>query len=232
MISPRGQRLFIPVSLGNHYYSRRVLRRIFVELVAPSQQSIVFVCDRLRELIYRGREPSDESRISGKVDREVTELRRALVNAGLDANAHAQVATWALLDQDPAYTRVLQGLENLVRQDPEVAAYTSELLGKLLLRFYPGRRVSARLLEIQTRYTIVETALSLFVTEKLGFNVECYRRREDGLIVFVYARKRTELRRILGKDSLERRFLPLEDLFDSGRSPGGLDELMPLTKSA
>jgi hypothetical protein len=59
-----GQNIFVPISLGNHYYSVPVLRRLVNDYIRPSNLSIILICDRLRFLSYL---------IRGEIDTELSE---------------------------------------------------------------------------------------------------------------------------------------------------------------
>ncbi len=208
-----GKRYFIPMSIGNHYYSNRVLTRILFEVTPVSSESIIFVCDRLRQLVLRARGVLDEDEIARRVRNEVAQVRRRLVNCGMGDIPNVIVGTWDLLDQDPAFQRIRSALEEVADTCLDVRAFLRQLVVSLVGTHFEQTNVDERLTAIQTEYVLEETALSLFMTEVMGYRVEFYRRMDTGLIVFLYQQRPELLNRMLGKPDLDRTFVSLEALF-------------------
>lgn len=211
--SPKGRSLFLPISIGNHYYSSRILHRILEECVKVSHSSVIVLCDKLRELVHRGRGRLSEQGIRDRLNKELAELRAALRNAGIEEaeGERLSVVTWCFVEETDSYVEILHHLDRLTERDEETSIFLEKLSREAARRFFSDQEMSANILSIQRHYFLLETALSLTVTECLGHNLECYRRQEKGLVDFLYSSKHSELRKLLGKDTLERQFLALED---------------------
>jgi hypothetical protein len=88
--------MFIPISLGNHYYSSEILRRLLSDFVANSKFAVVFLCDRLRLLSYRIRGEADIQRIDENIKLQLDQWTRSLINLGLGSYPNSIVASWSL----------------------------------------------------------------------------------------------------------------------------------------
>jgi len=205
-----GGNLFIPISLGNHYYSSDVLRRVLADFIAPSRQSVIFLCDRLRLLSYRIRGETDLERIGANIRLQLSELTRSLMHLGLRAHPNAVVADWSLLASDPRHDRLLAVLEGLVCGDPVLCRKLDEYARELMQRFRGSDGRSGRdSMALQRQYVLEETALSLYMTEVRGCNVEVYR-RGMGFVDDLYRERPAALMALTGKSKLEREFISIE----------------------
>jgi tRNA-dependent cyclodipeptide synthase len=215
----KGDNLFIPISLGNHYYSSDVLRRLMIDFISPSNLSIIFLCDRLRFLSYLIRGETDRRRITSNVKIQVVQLTRALTKLGLKSHPNASIADWSLCRKDCRYKGLLSELQQFVRDDPTVRRELDDYINRLL--DIHGRKVAsvARCAELQFEYVTEETALSLYMTEIRGYHVEVYR-RGMGFVDYLYARRPADLRTLTGKLILNRKFISLEDRFTATAYPG------------
>jgi tRNA-dependent cyclodipeptide synthase len=206
-----GTRLFIPISLGNHYYSSKVLSVLLSEFITRSERSVIFLCDRLRFLSYRIRGETDEPRIAATIRLQLAQMNRTLVNLGLDSHENVEVVDWSFMQDDVRYTGLLAALERMVREDRGVREQSDRYVAQFAARFQlpegPQREIS---IDMQRRYLIEETALSLYMTEIRGFNVEVYR-RGMGFVDDLYAQRPVELMRLLEKSTLDRRFVSIEN---------------------
>jgi tRNA-dependent cyclodipeptide synthase len=206
-----GARLFIPISLGNHYYSSEVLTILLSQFIAKSERSVIFLCDRLRFLSYRIRGETDEEGIAANIRLQLDQMKRTLVNLGLNSHPNASVADWSFLRDDPQYVRLVASLEKLVREDRTAREQCDRYVAQFVARFHaaggPQREDSK---ELQRQYLIEETALSLYMTEIRGFNVEVYR-RGMGFVDDLYSERPVDLMRLLKKSSLDRKFVSIEN---------------------
>jgi len=89
--------LFIPISLGNHYYSRKILRQVFVEFIAKSNVSVIFLCDRLRFLSYRMRGVTDLEAINSRIRIQIDQMNRTLANLELGSYPNVSTVNWSFL---------------------------------------------------------------------------------------------------------------------------------------
>jgi tRNA-dependent cyclodipeptide synthase len=208
-----GGNIFIPISLGNHYYSSQILRRVIMEIVSKSDRSMIFLCDRLRFLSYQIRGERDIQRINSNVQIQLEQTRRALINLHLGRYPNALVADWSFCQEDPRYQRLLTSLEEFAREDPVVGRQLRDYAARLLHRFHglatPDYAISVQL---QLQYVMEETALSLFITEIRGYNVEVYR-RGMGFVDYLYDQRPERLKSLMCKSTLDRKFIALEDWF-------------------
>jgi len=99
----KGANLFIPISLGNHYYSSVVLQNLMDDFISPSNRSIIFLCDRLRFLSYRIRGEVDIKGINSRIQIQIDQMKRTLDNLGLGSHPNAFVADWSFLEEDHRY---------------------------------------------------------------------------------------------------------------------------------
>jgi tRNA-dependent cyclodipeptide synthase len=209
-----GARVFIPISLGNHYYSSEVLSALLSHFIAESQCSVIFLCDRLRYLSYRIRGETHEARIVTNIRLQLEQMNRTLVNLGLNSHSNVRVVDWSFMQDDPRYTGVVASLERLVEEDSWAQQQTARYVAQFAVRFggfdVPLHDDSIRL---QRQYILEETALSLYMTEVRGFNVEVYR-KGMGFVDDLYSNRAAELMSLLGKPVLERRFISLENWLD------------------
>jgi tRNA-dependent cyclodipeptide synthase len=205
----KGGNLFIPISLGNHYYSYDVLRRLMNDFIQPSNLSIIFLCDRLRFLSYLIRGETDRQRITSNINIQVGQLTRALIKLGLGSHPNASIADWSLCREDGRYKGLLARLQRFVRDDATVRRELDDYVNRLLdIHGRKGTSV-ARCAELQFEYVTEETALSLYMTEIRGYDVEVYR-RGMGFVDYLYARQPADLRTLTGKLILSRKFISLE----------------------
>ena len=207
----RGKFCFIPISLGNHYYTNERLNLLVRDVVPASKESVVVVCDRLRVLSYQLR-VMHEREARQKADREFAEFKNRLSNCGADAAANLTVLSWHALSEQPDYAdfpEFVSEVSALVNANNNICDYLDLLIRERLKRFdYPANDVNYRL---QKQYIVEETALSLYFTERKKFQVEIYARKTDGLVDFLQENFADDLLGLLNKKDLDREFLPIED---------------------
>jgi tRNA-dependent cyclodipeptide synthase len=214
-----GARMFIPISLGNHYYSSDVLSVLLSQFIASSERSVIFLCDRLRFLSYRIRGETHVSRIIANIRLQVDQMKRTLANLGLNSHPNAGVVDWSFLQADPRYLRLVASLEELVREDRVVREQADRYVAQFVARLHapdgPQRKES---IVLQRQYLIEETALSLYMTEIRGFNVEVYR-KGMGFVDDLYFERPTDLMRLLEKSTLDRKFISIENWIERTKVP-------------
>jgi tRNA-dependent cyclodipeptide synthase len=207
-----GAMMFIPISLGNHFYSSQVLTVLLQHFVTRSHQSVIFLCDRLRFLSYEIRGEANSQRINTNIRLQLDQLTRSLMNNGLNSHENVKVANWSYLDGDSRFGNLVMWLQRLLRDDPRVGQLADDYAMSLLARFgqASGKSIAPRRsIKLQHQYIIEETALSLYMTELKGFNTEIYR-KGMGFIDDLYTERRADLMSFLGKRALERRFVSIE----------------------
>jgi tRNA-dependent cyclodipeptide synthase len=202
--------LFIPISLGNHYYSTKILRQVMTEFISKSSVSVIFLCDRLRFLSYCMRGDKDVKSINSRIQIQINQMNRTLTNLGIDCYPNAFVANWSFLEEDQRYDGLLASLQDFVQADPEVRQCLNDHAVYLIHRFY-GLESSDLVdsIELQRQYILEETALSLFMTEIRGYNVEVYR-RGMGFVDYLYSQRPAALKLLTGAATLKRKFVSIE----------------------
>jgi tRNA-dependent cyclodipeptide synthase len=205
-----GTNVFVPISLGNHYYSSEILRQVMFEFVDKSQLSVIFLCDRLRYLSYSIRGDTNLRRISANIRLQLDQMTQALINVGLSSRPNVMIADWSLLHDDSRYFGLLSSLEKLVQENPMLRQRAGDYATELMNRFHgsDGHNLDERI-RLQLQYVIEETALSLYMTEIRGYNVEVYR-RGMGFVDYLYDQRPADLMSILDKSTLDRRFISIE----------------------
>ncbi|WDE07495.1 hypothetical protein SG34_011770 [Thalassomonas viridans] len=204
--------VFIPISLGNHYYSTKVLEFIKSYVLPLCSNAQILICDQLRVIIYKMRNVGSHDFISAKVDKEVAQFKRTLNNCGIP-NKTTEINTWELVSDSLSYHGILSNVEALVANNPVLRDYVHSLANKLIIRFLNSEQVNAETLLLQKFYIIEETAISLYMTEIYGAQIELYRREEEGLIKYLYKYHTPELKEILHKPVLNRTFISLESIY-------------------
>ena len=207
----RSARVFVPISLGNHYYNSRILERILTDVLVKASSGVIFLCDRLRYLSYLIRGEPNNDRIGRNIQIQLEQTVRALTNLGLGSLANVTIANWSMLEDDPRYGALLVSVEALLRDVPAVRHEAEVEAAQLLRRFGdPGKLARKQRLKLQLQYITEETALSLYMTEIRGFNVELYRRGK-GFVDLLYNEHSDALKSITGKGVLVRKFVSLEE---------------------
>jgi hypothetical protein len=92
--------------------------------------------------------------------------------------------------------------------------YVAQFVSRFLAPDGPPREESIKL---QRQYLIEETALSLYMTEVRGFNVEVYR-KGMGFVDDLYAERPAELMLLLGKSRLDRKFVSIENWLERAKA--------------
>jgi hypothetical protein len=98
----------------------------------------------------------------------------------------------------------------MLREDRAAREQADRYITQFVARFHsPDGPPLPESIELQRRYLVEETALSLYITEIRGFNVEVYR-RGMGFVDDLYFDRPSDLMQLLGKSTLERRFISIE----------------------
>ena len=206
-----GSRLFIPMSLGNHYYTNERLRRLYHDFAKASDSSLVFLCDHLRYLSYLIRGESNEEDIRNRVATQVVQMKVTLAHCGFVPSEKLSIQCWGDIASDVRVAEITQKLEDLIRKDADVAKEASTSCEFFLRKFRGNSPTQKRASEIQKQYLVAETALSIYMNECVGFDYEVYR-RGAGFVDFLYESKTEEIRSLSG-GSANRKLLSLESIW-------------------
>jgi tRNA-dependent cyclodipeptide synthase len=208
-----GADMFIPISLGNHYYSSETLRRVMVEFISKSRISVIFLCDRLRFLSYLIRGETNISQINANIQIQLDQITRTLNKVGLGSYSNGTVADWSFLEEDARYAALVSSLADFARKDSAVHQTLSQHATQLLSRFR-GKSLPEESMPLQIQYILEETSLSLYMTEVRGFNVEVYR-RGMGFVDYLYSHRSDDVKKLMRASKLNRRFVAIEDWLPS-----------------
>lgn len=201
-------RLFIPISLGNHYYTNIRLRRLLDEFVRPSAFATVFLCDQLRHMSYQIQGKGSDEAIGEKVALQLAQMRVTLSHCGFTINSSLSILSWDDVCSDKRIDEISLAIERLVSSDNEVADKARLNCEYFLRKFCGGGPVQRKTSELQMNYLINETALSIFMNECIGYEYEVYR-KGSGFLDYLYAARPDEVVGMSG-GSARRKLLSLE----------------------
>lgn len=203
---------FVPISIGNRYYSRSRVRKVASLFLEKADSSVVVPCDRLRLLSYLTRKGMSTDQATHKVQDECMNMIRMLDNIGISKISNCNIIPMSAFYADDALLLFIETLERLIVSCPGASASLECLTDFYLDRFYVARDRHAQSRTIQRSNVLHAAGLGIFVTEKLGFHKEIYK-EESGLLQTYLYREHTELlRELLGKKHLEREFIELMPL--------------------
>lgn len=206
-----GSRLFIPISLGNHYYSRKILRDLLRDFITPSKISTIFLCDQLRRLSYLIKGETDEELVSNRVASQLAEMKAMLSNCGYEESAMLNIVSWTDVADDPRLKEVILGVKNLINTDRTLSWQIDEACQQLLGRFGSRDSNQNNIKDIQKEYLVSETSLSIYMNECVGYDFEVYRKKGD-IIDFIYESRSDEVRSI-SRRSCKRTLISLEQFW-------------------
>lgn len=205
-------KLFIPISVGNHWYSNHILSRLFSEIISSSSTSVIFLCDRLRFLSYKIRGEIDDQLIKNKVLRQTNQMKKTFSNVGINRYPHASVESWSTLETDQRYEELLHKLTIYINEDNDLSADLRKEAERSFKRFGSDNHEDEILFNYQCQYIIEETCLSIFMNELREFDAELYR-KGMGFVDLLYEKHNDKLSRLIGTEQLKRQFVSLESLF-------------------
>ncbi len=204
----KSNKAFYPISLGNHYYTNNVLTGIKDRVSINFQENMLVICDHLRYLSYKMR-GVDKDIIEKKIVNEVSQFQKTLKNCGYDSS-RITIKNMSSLICGEIYHKIERGIFELIKDEEQIFDYLNEL-SMFTLDKFDGREIRNNI-DVQIQYFVSETAMSIYVTECLGFENEYYKQFDRGLVVILYEKYNNYLKRILGKDVLSRKFYSLKDI--------------------
>lgn len=206
--NPTNCRLFVPISLGNHYYSTARLSMLLKETLIPSAHSTVFLCDRLRVLSYiiRGEEYSEGLRM--RVELQLQQQIRTLNNIGYSSYPNIVIKSWSDIEADTKFLDAISGVKSIVARRDCIQEEIYRMSDSLVSRFGSLDHGSDRSRSLQMEYLVLESALSLYMNEIIGFDYEVYR-KGIGLIDYIYDHASDDLLAITS-GRLNRKLVSLE----------------------
>lgn len=190
-------KLFIPLSIGNHYYSSGVLRDINKRFVNISRHSILFICDELRRLSYIIKGYSDDFCLSTKTELQTSELKQALFNCGLRQSELVDIWSWSDLPDINTLTLFNDRLMELIANDEHLC---KEMIKKAEMFFAVAKIINYSRLQLQNqlKYFALETSLSIYMNEILCCDFEVYK-TPLGVIDYIYAERSSFVYNLIGK---------------------------------
>ena len=97
-----GNSYFMPISMGNRYYSRSRVKRAASLFLEKADSSVVVPCDRLRLLSYLTRRGVSADQAAHKVQDECMNMMRMLDNVGISKISNCYVIPMSVFYADPA----------------------------------------------------------------------------------------------------------------------------------
>ena len=212
-------RLFLPICLyaRSVYRTRKGMQAVFSQYLPTASAALVLVCDDLHALnqlmVQRYRDSTSAqhaARAQGaRTVRQVYNVLDRMKHAETDVAVHA----WRELAEDPRFSILLQKIRSLHREDVAFARLVASFVGRHneILR----RVLHPDAMGIELNYLLNEIAMSIFVTEVLGFNTEVWeaapKRDMPDPLAFLYQNRSALLAELLQKHHLSRQMLLVED---------------------
>lgn len=204
----KSDKAFFPISLGNHYYTNDILITIRNEIAVNFDDSIVVICDHLRYLSYKIRGIETDV-IRKKLQKEVDEFNKRLFNCGYE-NSGIRIENMSSFLSEKKFIDIQIIILNLISEQKPIFEYINELSMFTLDKIHS--EIDVINIDTQLQYFISETALSLYVTELLGFFNEFYKQFDRGLVVILYETYTNYLKSTLHKTTLNRKFHSLKEI--------------------
>ncbi len=213
-----GKNIFLPISIGNHFYSNEIISSISEEILPAGDNSIIVVCDRLRYLTFRLR-GSQEHDARNKTDKELAEFKNRLANCGIKQSQSVKICSWSDFDLEPNFVDLLENLKSFVKCNQNILEFFNALVNERLSNFQFKKDNINILLE--ETYILEETALSIYFTEIKGYSIEIYARQTHGLVDEIYRNFHSNLLGMLNVEVTKRVFVAI-DQENSSNSRYGL----------
>jgi tRNA-dependent cyclodipeptide synthase len=208
--------VFVPISLGNHYYSNCVLTYVLKSFIEGSDSAVIFLCDRLRFISYLIRGINSEIALKNILI-QLDQMRRTINGIGAELMPNLRILDWSYLNEDNRYASLLVALHDFINSDFYIDQELERFSISQLRNQEPNGLSDGRhRLALQRQYIIEETTLALFMTEIAGYNKEVYRKGR-GFIDMLYEKRGHELKNMTKKRRLEREFISIEESLSSER---------------
>ncbi|MDF1722400.1 MAG: tRNA-dependent cyclodipeptide synthase [Minwuia sp.] len=168
------RKAFIPISLSNPFYTKDSLRYLFKVYLKEYSSTLIVPCDTLRYLAYEGKEELHPKRL---VEQQVLDLTRLIQNTYRDTLADGidisyEIRLFSEIEKNMAYQNFVFKLNDSIRKDIDVLSKFEEYKNYWCNRIYG--QATEKLLSIQNKYILDETALAIYCAEILGYNDEFY----------------------------------------------------------
>ncbi len=199
---------YFPISLGNHYYTNRVLQQISNSVACNYKSNQLVICDRLRCLSY-GIRGVERGLIKNKVELEIHQFYSRLQNVSFDFQLiNVQLMTDIFMNVE--FNAFANSFYKEISSKTVVSKYIHEIVDYTLDKL--SVQHTDYNVKVQSRYFLEETAMSIYVTEILGFNCEYYKSLDRGLIVLLYDEYPSMIKELVSKTKLSRKFFSLKEL--------------------
>lgn len=197
---------FVPISLANPFYTTDSIRYIWTNYLKYYRRVLFVPCDTLRYLTYEGRGDSHPRKL---VEQQLKDLTTLITSVALEFSPKNQLNDYEItpfsdIRRDARYKSLREKLRRVVARDEETRLVLRDFTEKWAMRVFDKK--NRNILDIQHKYIVEETALSLHVTETLGFHDEYYRNGDLMFVNWLYENKEHYLKKALGKDRLHRKF--------------------------
>ncbi len=212
-IPQKSQKAFVPIALGDHYYSDDALTTIRDTITKRHGECLLVICDYLRHLAYQIRGNSSGI-IEKRILMEVHEFMKRLRRCGFYRYGIRSMSMMSFVYR-PAYLHIQDRICKLIRDEPLLLEFLAEHSVFTLAKFDNPNNPDNR--DTQIRYFVSETTLGIYLTEILGYENEYYGVFDRGLIVLLYENYQQNLLSIINKNKLDRKFHSLSGIMTPKR---------------
>lgn len=204
-----GHNAFVPISLASPFYTRDVIRYLWSMYLVHYSSALFVPCDGLRYLTYEGRGEQHPERLVEQQVQDTQNLIRSVVE-GLQRTRSLPSYEIKLLSEIATTTGFQQTVGSLC--DIIASRDSVSLEFKKYCKFWARKmfgRTSKRIMNIQNKYIIEETALSIYVTEFLGYTDEFYAKGDQMFVNWMYKNVPNDLQNMLKGAQPKREFIEL-----------------------
>lgn len=200
---------FIPISLANPFYTRDVIRYLWTMHLVHYSKALFVPCDTLRYLTYEGKGEQHPERLVAQQVRDLRNLIESVVTKVRETHSLPiyEIRLFSEIDKAQEYNDLLVKLRVIIQSDEVL----SREFGKFC-KFWAKRifgRVNSKILDIQSKYVLEETALAIYVTEILNYTDEFYSKGDQMFVNWIYENSPGELASLLGGRRPKRQFIEL-----------------------
>lgn len=198
-------KIFMPISIGTSLFSFPKIREILHNLVLYDVEKILcLVCDDLYILGQRALGDSNDSKIrshafsqSKRIINIITKYKK---NNKIE---NIEVVTWRSLAELQDFKILLKQLENLLENDKIFNDFVNSIIIELKNRYFNDKQIDKKL---EKQYLLWEIAISIYITEIMGYNVEIYPSSDIDFMNYLYKNYSTPLKKLLNNKKLRRSF--------------------------
>lgn len=209
--------IFIPICLyaKTAYKRKENMQYIFSKYIQQSKTSLILICDDLHayNLIIMNRCSSiDEAFKKAKSQCENLQAMISNIHKRFNNKDNVRIAKWNDLTRENKYIRLFDGLRRFVKQDKKLREIVDEFVALHVQKFL--WRIDQEALKWEERYLLEEIAMSIYVTEILGYPRELWETPPNPKfpdpIGYLYETRTDLIQMLVGNTTLNRKLEILE----------------------